>query len=92
MAQELYTRNPRTAWTEFEDKTFVISADDSTLHELNTTGTFIWRQAEQRVSKDEIATRLSKEFDVDPEQALTDVDQFVGQLLSKGLLQTDAGK
>lgn len=92
MAQELYTRNPLTAWTEFEDKTFVISAVDSTLHELNTTATFIWHQAEQKVSTSEIATRLAREFEVGTAEAQADVDQFIGELVRKGLLQRESSE
>ncbi len=89
---EVYSRNPMAAWTEFEDKTFVISAEDSTLHELNSTGAFIWQEMEARLSRQEIADRLVSQFEVTAEQALADVDEFVAVLVSKGLLKKESGE
>jgi len=89
---EVYSRNPMAAWTEFEDKTFVISAEDSTLHELNATGAFIWQQMESKLTKKELAERVASEFDVTPEQVLADVDDFISALVNKNLVRKETGE
>jgi len=86
MAERKLTHNPLAAWTEIEGEIVVISPQDSVLHELNGTGSFIWRHADGQRSAGDIAELMAGEFEVTPEQARADADEFVAYLVEKKLL------
>ncbi len=53
---------------------------------LNATGRFVWEELAQERSADELAEAVSARFEVTPESARADVQQFVDQLAGLGLL------
>ncbi len=66
----------------------IMSAADSTFFTLNPVATVIWQAADGRTPLSEIvAAQVCAEFDVDPETAQRDVERFVDQLSSHGILQ-----
>ena len=65
----------------------IMSARDSTLFTLNPIGTVIWQAADGKTSLDEIATKLCAEFEVEPAEALKDVESFVDELAGHGILR-----
>ena len=82
----LWTRNPTLAWREIEGRTMIISPTDSVLHELNDTGSFIWKMLDGVHSAEAIAARLVQEYEVDPEVARADTNALVGMLAAQKLL------
>lgn len=80
------TFNPRLAWREIEGRVVVISPEDSVVHELNETASFIWKHADRGRSVNEIANLLSLEFRVEASQARSDTEELVQMLLQKGLV------
>jgi hypothetical protein len=78
--------NPLAAWTEIDGEIVVISPQDSVLHELNGTGSFIWRHVDGQRSAGDIAGLMASEFEVTPEQARADTDEFIAYLVEKKLL------
>jgi hypothetical protein len=64
----------------------IMSARDSTLFTLNPVGTVIWQAADGKTSLDEITTKLCAEFEVEPAEALKDVESFVDELTGYGIL------
>ena len=83
---QILTHNPLAAWTEIDGEIVVISPQDSVLHELNDTASFVWKQADGRRSAEAIAELLAGEYDVAAEQARADTEEFVAHLLAKKLL------
>jgi hypothetical protein len=79
-------KNPILAWREIEGETVIISPEESIMHELNATGSFIWNQIDGRRTVEEIATLLANEFEVPVETALTDTRGLLEQLCAKKLL------
>ena len=82
----LWRKNPILAWREIEGKIVIISPNNSVLHELNETASFVWKQLDGRRSGAEIATSLAAEYDVKPEDALGDIETLVEELASRQLL------
>jgi len=82
--------NPLLAWREIEGDVVIISPEDSLLHELNTTASFVWKQLDGGRDLTEIARLLAEEFDVAPEQALADTRELIALLERKRLLQPAA--
>jgi hypothetical protein len=65
----------------------IMSAKDSTLFTLNPVGTVIWRAADGQTPLAEIVEqRVCSEFDVDPQEALKDAEDFVNRLAGHGIL------
>ena len=82
----LWQKNPILAWRELDGDIVIISPSDSVLHELNETGSFIWKQLDGRRPAAEIAAGLAAEYDVKPEDALRDIEALLGELASRQLL------
>jgi hypothetical protein len=78
------------AWREIDGVVVIISPQDSVLHELNSTGSFLWKQLDGQRSLEELARLVSQEFEVDPEKALGDVREFLAGLAAKQLLASCA--
>jgi hypothetical protein len=64
----------------------VVLIEKRTLHRLNDVGTRVWELCDGR-SLGEIACAISREFEVEPAQAASDVLAFVEELLGLGALQ-----
>ena len=54
---------------------------------LNRTGEFIWRNISAGMPVAEIARLMAKDFQIDPDTALSDCGQFVQALLEQKLLE-----
>ncbi len=75
-----------TPWQEMEGQALVITPQKSSVHELNDTATFIWKQIDGQTSARSIIENLCEEFDVNEEEAQKDVLALVNEMKEKGLL------
>ncbi|MGB0367803.1 MAG: PqqD family protein [Flavobacteriales bacterium] len=55
-------------------------AEMNEMFTLNDVGAFIWNNLQGDVTQEELATSLSKEFDVDEETVSSDLNEFLIQL------------
>lgn len=83
---EVWQRNPLLAWREIEEETVIISPNESVMHELNDTGSFIWKHIDGQRTAEEIAALLAGAFEVEPGVALADTHELMKQLCAKQLL------
>jgi hypothetical protein len=79
-------RNPSLAWRTIEGEVVVISPEDSLVHELNETASFIWNVTNGERTSTEIAELLAQEFEVSPEVARVDAEELIAALQEKKLL------
>ncbi len=84
---EKLTKTDNIAWRVIEGQAFIINTKTSTLHELDETGTFIWKLIEKGSSIEETAKELSERFDVSTGQAVKDIRDFITELEKKGILK-----
>jgi len=85
--------NPLLAWREIDGAIVIISPEDSVVHELNPTASFIWKQLSRNCSTGEIAQQLADEFEVSRETALADTNELVESLAGMRLLSAaETGK
>jgi len=82
----LWQKNPILAWREIDGEIVIVSPNDSVLHELNETGSFVWNRLDGRRPAAEIAASLAAEYDVRAEDALGDIETLLGELASRQLL------
>jgi Coenzyme PQQ synthesis protein D (PqqD) len=65
----------------------IMSAVDSTFFTLNEVATVIWQAADGRTTLSEIIEhRVCPEFEVEPDVARRDAEQFVDELSQHGIL------
>lgn len=65
----------------------IMSAVDSTFFTLNEVATVIWKAADGNTTLAEIVEReVCREFEVEPEEARRDAEQFVSELSQHGIL------
>jgi phosphoenolpyruvate synthase/pyruvate phosphate dikinase len=78
-------RNPKLAWREVDGEMVIISPEDSQVHELNETASLIWKHAGGE-SLEEMAERISAEYEISLEAARADIGELVAALEQKQLV------
>ena len=81
-----WQKNPVLAWREIDDATVIISPNDSVMHELNDTGSFVWKNIDGRRSVADLAVLLAQNYEVTPDIALTDTQSLLEEMCSRKLL------
>lgn len=81
-----WQRNPSLAWREIDEETVIISPSDSVMHELNDTGSFLWKHIDGRRSAKELARMLAENYEVGEEVALADTQELLEQLVARKLV------
>jgi hypothetical protein len=81
-----WQKNPALAWREIDEVTVVISPSDSVMHELNDTGSFLWKNIDGHRSAAELAGLLAESYEVAPDVALTDTQALLEEMSSRKLL------
>lgn len=87
IAEKYIARSSAIAARLVGGEMMIMSAVDSTFFTLNEVATVIWQAADGRTPlSDIIAGKICQEFEVDPDQAGRDVEQFVSELSQHGIL------
>ena len=91
MTDVFIARAPRLAARKVGGEMVILSADDSSLYVLNAVATAVWEAADGRTSLATIvADVICRDFEIDRESAARDVDEFVRELSSHGILRMSA--
>ena len=83
-----WQKNPALAWREIDDETIIISPNDSVMHELNDTGSFLWKNIDGKKSAAELAELLVENYEVTPDIALSDTEALLQEMSSRKLVVT----
>jgi len=87
ISHKYVARSPAIAARLLGGEMMIMSATDSTFFTLNEVATAIWQAADGQTPLMEIVnSRLCAEFEVTPEQASLDAEQFVDELSRHGIL------
>jgi hypothetical protein len=81
-----WQKNPALAWREIDEVTVIISPSDSVMHELNDTGSFLWKNIDGQRSATELAGLLAESYEVTPDVALTDTQALLEEMSSRKLV------
>ncbi len=90
-ADVVVAHNPDVVAREFEDLAFIMHPDRRELHHLNHTSWFVWGMIDGARTVGELATEVTREYDVAPEQSLSDVIELLQSLLEKDLVRVVGG-
>jgi len=81
-------RSPAIAARALAGEMMVMNSADSTFFTLNEVATAIFQAADGRTPLREIVRdRICEQFDVDPDEAQADAEQFVADLSIHGILK-----
>ena len=83
---EVLKKSTVTPWQEMDDQILVLMPKQNTVHELNTTASFLWKSIDGELSIDDLTNLLLEEFDVNFETAQKDLQEFVSEMKVQGLL------
>jgi hypothetical protein len=86
MSERYIARSTAIAARMLGDEMMIMSAVDSTFFTLNQVATAIWQAADGRTPLSEIVAGIERGFEVEPEVARRDAEQFVDDLSQHGIL------
>ncbi len=87
MSEKYITRSPAIAARMLGGEMMVMSATDSTFFTLNEVATVIWQAADGQTALSEIVAReVCDQFEIEPDVARADAEQFVDELAQHGIL------
>jgi coenzyme PQQ synthesis protein D (PqqD) len=87
MSETYIARSSAIAARMLAGEMMVMNSMDSTFFTLNEVATAIWQAADGRTPLREIVRNtVCEQFDVDPQQAQVDAEQFVAELSTHGIL------
>jgi hypothetical protein len=92
MAGETYVKNKDVVTRKIGGDLFVIPirsnvADMQKIFTLNPVGEFIWQEIDGQKSLDEIRKGVMDRFDVEEEEADSDIREFIATLLETDLIR-----
>ena len=79
-------QRPDLVVEESDEELIVLDKDGKRVHQLNQTAALIWKGLTEGLGTDEIATSLTDAFDVQLENAISDVRTAITQFRELGLL------
>lgn len=87
MSETYIARSTTIAARMLAGEMMVMNSLDSTFFTLNEVATVIWQAADGRTPLREIVRHtVCEQFDISPEEAMTDAEQFVADLSTHGIL------
>jgi hypothetical protein len=87
MPETYIARSSAIAARMLAGEMMVMNSMDSTFFTLNEVATAIWQAADGRTPLSEIVHhQICEQFDIEPDQAQQDAEQFVSELSQHGIL------
>lgn len=86
---DVFQKNPAIAHRVVDGSAVLVSPKDATMFTLNEVGTLVWSIIDGKPLQ-EIAEKVTEEFDVELGDALEHIQEFIGELSSKELVQNAA--
>jgi Coenzyme PQQ synthesis protein D (PqqD) len=84
--RELRLRASDLEWREVEDEVIAVDVQTSTYLSANGSGMLLWRELAQGTTREALVGRLVESYGIGAERAGVDVDRFLEDLRSHGLL------
>lgn len=72
---------------EIDGEVILLSVEQSSVFGLGPVGTRIWHLVDRAIRVDDLCATLVREFAVTPETCIEQVNEFLNELLSEGLVE-----
>ena len=69
------------------DEIMAVNLNNKFFYNLDSLGSFIWERCDGRHSVAQIAEAITEEYEVEPEVAIQDCEQFIQELVQEGMLE-----
>ena len=79
-------RKEKLPWREIDGRTVIVHPAAGTVHELNTTGTLLWKNSDGQNTIHQLTDLLVKNFNIESNDAANDIQVFFNELDEKGLI------
>jgi Coenzyme PQQ synthesis protein D (PqqD) len=80
-------RDDRVRWRELDKEIVAVDIDSSIYLSTNGSGALLWLELARGTTRDALIERLAQGYLIDTNRAANDVDAFLGDLRSQGLLE-----
>ena len=87
MSEQLRLRPDAVAWREVDGEVIALGLESSTYFGTNSSGAVLWRRLAEGTTRAELVSDLRTTFGLEQAHAETDVDAFLDDLASRGLLE-----
>ncbi|MHC4456584.1 MAG: PqqD family protein [Planctomycetota bacterium] len=74
------------AWRNVNEEVVILHLKSGEYFTLNDVGQFIWLAVADQKNMGEIRQKVVDAFDISPEKASEDIDEFISRMLDEGLL------
>jgi Coenzyme PQQ synthesis protein D (PqqD) len=79
-------RNTTILWRELDGEAVLLSPSAGCSYNLNQVGTLIWKLLDGKHTPNDIAQAICEVYEVEEEQALSDVESIIADLRANDLL------
>lgn len=83
----LKLRDDRVRWREIDREVVAVDLDSSTYLSTNGSGALLWLELAEGTTREALVERLAQAYMIEAARAEADVDSFVHDLRSQGLLE-----
>ena len=87
MSEHLRLRPDAVAWREVDGEVIALGLETSTYLGANTAGSLLWKRLAEGTTRAALVGELVSTFGLEASHAEADVDVFLDDLRSRGLLQ-----
>jgi len=88
MMQKIGLRVNDLTWRLVDREIVLLDFRTSKYFSINSSGAVLWKLLSQGTDRDRLSDELCQAYGLDTRQARRDVNQFMGQLHSHGLIET----
>ena len=86
MSEQLRLRQDAIAWREIDGEVIALGLESSTYLGTNSSGAMLWKRLAEGTTRAELVDVLASTFGLELGRAEADVDAFLEDLRSRGLL------
>lgn len=72
---------------ELDGEAVLLSLDEGCYYGLDEVGTRIWQMLDDEIAPEQMVATIVAEYDVEPEQARSDLDTLIADLEKSGLVE-----
>jgi len=72
---------------EVDGEAVLLSLDEGLYYGLDDLGTRIWKFINEELELEQMVDRIAEEYEVEPERARADLENFLAELEESGLIQ-----
>jgi hypothetical protein len=76
-------RNNKVIFKEIDETIYILDSKNTTIHTLNETASFIWKQLKRPLEIKELTDLLCKNYKVEKKRAVKDISEFIKKYIKQ---------